>query len=172
MTDEEMKAMDNEKTDVSFSNEIDNNFKTQLGTFVNTYLKMKDAFVATDEKLVVSEAKKLLAALDKIDMGLLKGDAHNEWMKLLKPIKDNVNGIVSMKGIEMKRSHFSIVSNKLTEAIEKFGISSPTPMYLEYCPMAFDDKGAFWISNQKEIRNPYFGDMMLKCGEVKKEFNR
>ncbi len=171
MTDEEMKAMDNEKTDGSDSKEVDNNFKTQLGSFVDTYLKMKDAFVATDEKQVEIEAGKLLLELDNIDMGLLKGDAHNEWMRLLKPIKDNINGIVSMKGIEMKRSHFSIVSNKLTEAIEKFGISSPTPLYLEYCPMAFDDKGAFWISNQKEIRNPYFGDMMLKCGEVKKEFN-
>ncbi len=164
MTDDEMKAMNNDK--------IDSKFKNQLGIFVKTYLKMKDAFVATDESLVEIEAKKLLLALNKIDMNLLKGDAHIEWMKLQKPIKANINGIISMKGIEMKRSHFSIVSNKVAEAIEKFGINSKSTVYLEFCPMAFDNKGAFWISKDKEIKNPYFGDKMLKCGEVKKVFNQ
>ena len=172
MTDEEMKAMDDEQTNVSYSNEIDIKFKTQLGTFVNAYLKMKDAFVATDEKTVEKEANNALSTLKNVDMKLLKGDAHIEWMKLLKPIKENLNGIISMKGIEMKRSHFSIVSNKTTAAIEFFGIHTDNPVYLEFCPMAFDNKGAFWISKDKEIKNPYFGDKMLKCGEVKKQFNK
>ena len=93
-------------------------------------------------------------------------------MKILKPIKENLNGIIRMKGIEMKRHHFSIVSNKTTEAIEKFGINTVNPVYLEFCPMAFDNKGGFWISKEKEIKNPYFGDKMLKCGEVKKTFDK
>jgi Cu(I)/Ag(I) efflux system membrane fusion protein len=38
--------------------------------------------------------------------------------------------------------------------------------------MAFDNKGGFWISKEPEIKNPYFGDIMLKCGEVKKQFNK
>jgi len=171
MTDKEMEAMNDEKSDVSFSKNVDGKFKTQLGAFVNSYLKMKDAFVATDEKTVDKEANNALSALKNVDMKLLKGDAHIEWMKLLKPIKENLNGIISMKGIEMKRSHFSIVSNKITEAIDKFGIHTDKPVYLEFCPMAFDNKGGFWISKDKKIRNPYFGDKMLKCGEVKKEFN-
>ena len=104
-------------------------------------------------------------------MKLLKDDSHNEWMKLLKSIKSNLNGIIDMKGIEMKRSHFSIVSNNFAKAIDLFGVESNQSAYLQYCPMAFDDKGAYWISSEKEIRNPYFGDMMLKCGEVKKEYH-
>lgn len=171
MTDEEMKAMsNNEKTNVSTSGKVDEEFKNQLGKFVNAYLKMKDAFVATDEKSVEKEAKKLLTVLDKIDMKLLKEDAHNKWMQLLKPIKENLNGIISMKGIEMKRSHFSIVSNKTADAIEQFGINSDNTVYLEFCPMAFDNKGAFWISADKKIKNPYFGDKMMTCGEIKKEY--
>jgi len=102
-------------------------------------------------------------------MTILKGDFYIEWMNLLKPIEDNLKGIINMKGIDKKRSHFSIVSNKLTEAVDMFGIAGNKPVYLEYCPMAFDNKGAFWISENKEIRNPYFGDIMLKCGEVKRE---
>ena len=102
-------------------------------------------------------------------MTLLKGDAHNQWMKLQKPIKDNLNGIIQMKGIEMKRSHFSIVSDKLTEAIKVFGVhkGETASLYLEFCPMAFNNEGAYWISESKEIKNPYFGDAMLSCGEVK-----
>ena len=130
MTDEEMKAMDEEETNVSYSKKIDGEFKIQLGIFVSAYLKMKDAFVATDEKLVESEAKKLMLALNKVDMTLLKGDAHNDWMKLLNPIKDNINGIIKVKGIEMKRSYFSVVSNKTTDVIEKFGINTDDAVYL------------------------------------------
>ncbi len=39
-------------------------------------------------------------------------------------------------------------------------------VYYQYCPMAFNNKGAYWLSNQREILNPYFGNKMLKCGEV------
>ncbi|MBT3208775.1 MAG: efflux RND transporter periplasmic adaptor subunit [Bacteroidetes bacterium] len=170
MSNEEME--NNKKPNVSISEKVDEKFKNQLGTFVNAYLKMKDAFVATDEKAVEIEAVNLLANLNKVDMSLLKDDAHNQWMKLLKPIKDNINSIISMEGIEMKRSHFSIISNKIIDAIEIFGISTNNTFYLEYCSMAFDNKGGFWISKEPEIKNPYFGDIMLKCGEVKKQFNK
>jgi len=173
MSDEEMKTMESSNKDANTSDltDVPETFKAQLGELVNDYLKMKDAFVASDEKQVEAKAKTVLSSLNKIDMTLLKGNAHVEWMNLLKYIEENLNGIVTMKGIEMKRSHFSIVSNKLIEAIDMFGIASDQPVYLEFCPMAFDNKGAFWISTDKEIRNPYFGDKMLTCGEVKKEFN-
>jgi Cu(I)/Ag(I) efflux system membrane fusion protein len=32
--------------------------------------------------------------------------------------------------------------------------------------MANDNKGATWISKDKNIINPYFGDKMLTCGSV------
>ncbi len=171
MTDEEMEAMEKiEKKPVSFSKTTPAEFKKQLGNVVSAYLKMKDGFVATDEVKVEKEAKIVLARLGEVDMGLLKGDAHIRWMKLLKPIKDNINGIVAMKGIEMKRSHFVIVSDKLAQAIDTYGIESSKPVYLEFCPMANSDKGAFWISADKEIKNPYYGEQMMTCGEVKREF--
>jgi Cu(I)/Ag(I) efflux system membrane fusion protein len=170
MSDEEMKKMDEQEAstkDLSVKTPMD--FQMQLGKVVDQYLLLKDAFVTSDESAVEAAAKKTLDALNKVDMALLKGDAHNRWMKLQKPIKDNLNGIIQMKGIEMKRSHFSIVSDKLTEAIKVFGVhkGETANLYLEFCPMAFDNKGAYWISNSKEIKNPYFGNAMLGCGEVK-----
>ncbi len=142
----------------------------QLGKVIDEYLKMKDAFVEGDENQITTLAEKTLKALDKVDMKLLKGDARNKWMKIEKSISDNLKGIIQMKGLEMKRSHFSIVSDKLTEAVETFGIHQTSALYLEFCPMAFDNKGAYWLSRDKEIKNPYFGDKMLTCGEVKKTF--
>ncbi len=102
--------------------EIPMDFKMQLGKVLEQYQKLKDAFAQSDEQTVEQVARNTLIALDKVDMTLLKGDDHNSWMKLEKPIRDNLNGIVGMKGMEMKRSHFGIVSEKLTEAAEKFGV--------------------------------------------------
>ena len=170
MSDDEMGETEN-PTDisVSYSKEVDSEFKDQLGAVIRDYLKMKDAFVATNENDVEQEAKKVLASLNNVEMSLLSGNAHNYWMKLLTPLKDNLQAIINMKGIEMKRSHFSIVSDKLIEAVEAFGISDAGSIYIQFCPMAFDDIGGYWLSDKEEIRNPYFGDLMLSCGEVKKE---
>ena len=170
MNDEEMGKMDtptNESGKIIEETPMD--FKMQLGLVMNRYLMLKDAFVDSNEKGVEAAAQKTLDALGKVDLTLLKGDAHNQWMKLQKPIEDNLKGIIQMKGIEMKRSHFSIVSDKLSEAIKVFGIhnTKTSELYIEFCPMAFDNKGAYWISETKEIKNPYFGIAMLTCGEVK-----
>ncbi len=171
MSDEEMEAMNISERKVETFADIPETFKIQLTEFVDNYLKMKDAFVATDEKQVEEKTKTVLSSLNKIDVTLLKGNAHIEWMNILKSVKENLYGIITMKGIEMKRSHFSIVSNNLIESIDLFGADGEKPLYLQFCPMAFNNKGAFWISSEKEIRNPYFGDKMLKCGEIKREFN-
>lgn len=153
--------------------DVPDEFKKQLGSVLESYLKLKDAFVATDEELAISAAQSTLAELENVEMSLLKGEAHNLWMPALKIIDENLNGIVSMKGIEMKRSHFSLVSNKLTEVVKSFGfeLKSGSNLFLQFCPMAFDDLGGYWLSSEEEIRNPYFGDMMLKCGEVKEIIN-
>ena len=167
MSDEEiMDKQPSESAEILEETPMD--FKMQLGEVVSRYLLLKDAFVNSDEQAVEAAAQKTLDALNKVDMTLLKGNAHNQWMKLQKPIKDNLNGIIQMKGIEMKRSHFSIVSDKLSEAINQFGVHSTetSALYLEFCPMAFNNKGAYWISESKEIKNPYFGNAMLTCGEV------
>jgi Cu(I)/Ag(I) efflux system membrane fusion protein len=172
MSDEEMENMDSGQTsEAKAPTETPIKFKMQFGKVVDSYLLLKDALVESDENQAESAAQKTLEILNGVDMTLLKGDAHNQWMKLQNLVKDNLNGLIQIKGLEMKRSHFSNISNDLTNAIEAFGFESDKPAYLVFCPMAFDDKGAYWISNEKEIRNPYFGDMMLKCGEVKKTIN-
>lgn len=66
---------------------------------------------------------------------------------------------------EYKRIPFETVSNAVYHIIIKTGLTD-AGIYRQYCPMAFNDKGAYWLSNETEIRNPYFGTKMLECGEV------
>jgi Cu(I)/Ag(I) efflux system membrane fusion protein len=145
-------------------------FQSQLAQSLESYLKLKDAFVASDEKQVILEARKVLNSLNSIDMNLLDSQNHSLWMKLYKPLKDNLKGMIEMKGIKMKRMHFSSLSDAFTKVLDTFTIQTSTKLYQEFCPMAFDNKGAYWISADKDIKNPYFGKAMLSCGEVKRVF--
>ena len=142
-------------------------FRQQLTVVVDHYLKLKDALVAGDEEQAKKAAEETLQALEKVNMGLLTGKNHNAWMEQLTPIKNNLKGIVRMDGVEMKREHFRIVSDHLAKAIKAFGIERQEPVYIEFCPMANNNKGAIWISQYQEIKNPYFGKKMLTCGEIK-----
>ncbi len=52
-------------------------------------------------------------------------------------------------------------------ALVKNFTASQTDVYLQYCPMAANGNGAYWLSDNKIVFNPYFGDRMLHCGSVK-----
>ena len=83
-------------------------------------------------------------------------------------LMDEAYYISSEDDLELQREAFSVLGNEVTKILSKAHIASGK-IYKQYCPMAFDFKGAYWLSTEKEIRNPYFGDAMLKCGEVKEE---
>ncbi len=142
-------------------------FKKQLGGVLTEYYGLKNALVASDEAKAETAAKKTLNSLEKVDMKQLKGSAHMKWMEQQKAIESNLNGIAQMKGLEMKRSHFKEVSDNLSTAIKSFGVETNEVVYVDFCPMANNNKGAYWLSADKEIKNPYYGSKMLTCGSVK-----
>ena len=76
--------------------------------------------------------------------------------------------IVSASDIEAQRLIFSDLSNEMIRMAKQSGMRSGV-LYVEYCPMAMDDQGAYWLSSDAKIKNPYFGDRMLACGEVTEE---
>lgn len=73
--------------------------------------------------------------------------------------------ITAASDLEAQRTAFSKLSKEMIEQVKKSGLTSGE-VYVEFCPMAFNDKGASWLSSSKEIKNPYFGEKMLNCGEV------
>ena len=74
--------------------------------------------------------------------------------------------VTSAKTIDEQRNEYAKLSNELIALVKKSGVSFGQ-LYVDFCPMAMNDKGAYWLSSQKDIKNPFFGEKMLNCGEVK-----
>jgi len=140
-------------------------FKQQLTMVSDAYLLLKDALVASDSELTVSTAQQVLGALSKVDMSLLKGDAHLYWMEQLTALQAHSKKITELTDVEAQRKQFNFFSQALINAIKVFGVGEDT-LYVQHCPMADNNEGADWISDEKAIRNPYFGDKMMTCGLV------
>lgn len=141
-------------------------FQKQLQALANRYLILKDALVETDPEAAANAGQDFLAGLNQVDMSLLRGPAHNFWMGQLNAMRAHAGRIAKADKVEEQREQFDFLSNLLIETIRAFGIEG-AKLYVQHCPMAFDDRGADWISNETQILNPYFGDKMLKCGLVK-----
>ena len=164
------KSMMNHKKVISEDFDVPLIFKTQLQKAYDKYLVLKDALIQTDSFLAQKEAKKLFETFKLVDMSLLENnDAHKQWMKLANAINSSSKNISSSIDIVKQRKQFKIVSDNLIVAVQSFGINETT--YKQYCPMADSDNGAYWLSKEKIVLNPYFGSMMLKCGEVKQTIN-
>ncbi len=139
-------------------------FKAQLGKVVEAYLATKDALVATDAAQTDQKTGDLLSALGQVDAASLPADAGEKWTEHRKIMERAATSMQAAGNIEAKRTSFEDLSKAAYALVNDFGAG--TTLYKEYCPMAFNDKGAFWLSAKSEIRNPYFGDKMLECGEV------
>lgn len=141
-------------------------FKQQLSKVSAAYLLLKDAFVSTDKERASNAASQIVEALSSVNMAFVKGDAHLFWMEQQSAILGHSENISELDDVEEQRKQFDFLSQALIKSIKVFGIPDDS-IYVEHCPMAFDNKGADWLSKETEIRNPYFGDKMLTCGLVK-----
>lgn len=146
------------------------NFTTQLNTVFDNYIVLKDALVQSDVKKTKQEAQEVKQALSKVDMKLLTGDAHVKWMDISGNMDKQIKLIATSDKIEDQRKAFSSFSDQFYKAIKTFGLMGKTAYY-QLCPMANNGKGAYWLSESKSIRNPYFGDTMIDCGELKETMN-
>lgn len=153
-------------TPVDYKEQIDSEFKNQLSKLSINYLSLKDAMVEGNGGVIRKEGLKLKSVLDKVDMKLLKGEAHLYWMEMLKPMEVSLKIINSTADRDTQRLQFINLSKALITSIESFGTSSEGRLYVQFCPMANNNKGAIWISDEEEVINPYFGDAMLNCGSV------
>ncbi|MCW5910835.1 MAG: DUF3347 domain-containing protein [Cyclobacteriaceae bacterium] len=143
-------------------------FQKQLATAFAAYVELKDAFVATDAALAKTKATSLQQALGTVDMELLTDAAHNDWMNYLSGLDNALKEIQANDDVELQRTAFSLLSDNMYKSIKAFGLGGSTAYY-EYCPMAFNNQGGYWLSDNDAVRNPYFGDKMLKCGSVKEK---
>lgn len=137
--------------------------KTALIPIYGNYFKLKNALTEDDLTTANQAIINLKKSLKMVDMKLFKGEAHQVWMDFNQELKSELN---EAKDIEQIRNSFIYVSQTM---IGMNGTFQPMnyPIYIQHCPMANNNKGADWLSKEKEVKNPYFGSSMLSCGEVK-----
>jgi len=124
----------------------------KLGAAYDHYTHLKDALVASNAQDAKKDALELQKSLAKAGGS--------------KKVVDAAAKVAVTADLGEQRKAFSTLSNEM-KTLVKDGKLSSGALYVEYCPMANNSEGAFWLSNEKQIRNPYFGDAMLKCGSVK-----
>ncbi|MEE3999605.1 efflux RND transporter periplasmic adaptor subunit [Tenacibaculum sp. FZY0031] len=160
------KSMMNHTKEIMESFSTPEAFKEQLQKAYDGYIDLKDALVKTDADAAKASAGNLQKDLTLVDMELLTNEeAHKQWMQLVPTLKSSNAEIAKTTDVDVQRKHFKVLSEHFIMAVQSFGINEVS--YKQYCPMADSDKGAYWLSKEKQVLNPYFGDMMLKCGEVK-----
>ncbi|MFN2287235.1 MAG: efflux RND transporter periplasmic adaptor subunit [Chromatocurvus sp.] len=145
---------------------VDPEFQKQLGAVVKDYLEVQVALAADDHSAAAGSAKQALEALDHVNMGLVAGDAHMAWMKSAGELKSLLQAVADAAGIEPARAKFALLSEQMAVVLDRFGVAEGK-LFKAWCPMAFDNRGASWIQSTEEINNPYFGAMMLRCGEIR-----
>ncbi|MDN3723928.1 efflux RND transporter periplasmic adaptor subunit [Aequorivita sp. SDUM287046] len=141
--------------------ELSNKVQNVLMESIKPYLQMKNAFVESDAKNVSAFAKSTLQKINSIpeaELGKMEKSHLGQIEKMLTAIAENDD-------IENQRSHFVILNQNMVPLV--MNIDEPgQQLYIQNCPMANNNNGAFWISTDKEIKNPYYGDAMLTCGSV------
>lgn len=117
---------------------------------VENYLSLKNA-------LVEGNSGAATQAIQSMNAEYLKDKSLKANRKLIVAIEK----VSQAKEIEIQRSEFKELSI-LMHDIVKTSEGLKKELYYQYCPM----QDAYWLSTEKEIRNPYYGSSMLKCGKV------
>lgn len=150
--------------------DISDDAKAELNPLYTKYFELKDALTEDDFETAKAKVEELKAVFGKIDMKAFKDDTHEKWMSYHGKMEKVLEHIHHHDNIEDLRKNFIALSDWMIQVTETFSPISET-LYLQHCPMADNDKGADWLSKEEPIVNPYFGESMLSCGEVKKKFN-
>jgi hypothetical protein len=141
---------------------------TTTAAALQAYYELKDAFVKSDTSLVNQTAPAFVAKLDAIQLNAAQADTALMELagQLRQTIGDETRKIPGIAALEDKRRTFQVMSDQLYDFLRTIRYSG-SKVYQQFCPMAFDNTGAAWLSNSTEVVNPYFGDKMLHCGEVR-----
>ena len=156
-------------TEVKPFSDVDQTAIDRINQIYNEYIGLKDALVQSDAVKASESASLLAQAAREFNFEPLQPEARVFLEENIATIEERSEAIASSSGIEQQREYFYPLSQQMYQIMKAFVVRTEA-VYYQYCPMAFDDAGAYWLSNEKNIRNPYFGDRMLKCGEVKEVF--
>lgn len=138
-----------------------------VNDIIISYINLKNKLVKDDSKGAADKGKALLVSFNLFDTNTLNANQKKEYIDIADDAKEHAEHIGENAGkIDHQREHFAILSKDINDLIKLLGSSQK--LYQDYCPMYNEGKGAIWISETKEIKNPFYGSQMLTCGSLKK----
>lgn len=147
----------------AFAN-LDASVSSHIKEVFDHYIHVKTALVNSDPAEAKNGANAMLQVMKGFDKSLLPAEQKSAYDKSIGSIRAAANNIAATSDLEKQREHFAALSNGAYELAKSFGAGKT--VYHEHCPMAMNDKGAMWLSESKEIKNPYYGEKMMTCGTV------
>ncbi|MFH6958588.1 DUF3347 domain-containing protein [Flavobacterium aquidurense] len=139
-----------------------------INEIVSNYLTLKNALTKDDTKGAANAGQALYAIFNNVNPNSIDAKLKTEYLDIADDAKEHAEHIGANGGnIEHQREHFAMLSKDMNDLIKSF--KSEQKLYQDFCPMYDGGKGAIWISETKEIKNPYQGKKMLTCGSMKKE---
>ncbi|MBF9252202.1 DUF3347 domain-containing protein [Pontibacter sp. 172403-2] len=143
---------------------------TPINGVVDDYLQLKNALAADNGQEAASAGNELMDALKELGASSLTPEQKQVYDEVQEDAIEHAEHIgMNADNIEHQREHFDIISQDMYDLVKAFdGVQK---LYVDYCPMYNDNKGATWLSATEEISNPYLGSAMPTCGEVKEEIN-
>jgi hypothetical protein len=131
----------------------------QLSQLLSQYYNIKDGLVADNSNVASQHADDFIKTANTIDYKLISEGNINALLKDATPISES-------KDIKKQRQHFANLSNNIAMLAKAMKLTNQ-PIYQVYCPM----QKSSWLSDSKEIKNPYFGSAMPTCGKVVETIN-
>ena len=144
------------------------NTTASVDEIVSNYLQLKNALAGDNGSEAASAGKELVSVMDKLNESSFAADQKKVYAEVKDDIKEHAEHISTNGGkLAHQREHFDMRSKDLYDLVK---VAKPSQtLYQDHCPMYNDGKGATWLSEVKEIKNPYLGKKMPDCGTVKEE---
>lgn len=158
--------MNHNKMDKSNNMMDENSQNSGVQKVLADYMILKDALVETDKNKAAKAGDKLNNTLSKFDISGFTVEQQKELKDIITDAKEHAEHI-GRSEIDHQREHFKTLSKDIMDMVAITGTKNT--LYQQFCPMY--DGGSAWLSLNKEIKNPYYGSKMLKCGKVQKEIN-
>jgi DNA-binding transcriptional regulator WhiA len=134
----------------------------KIPAVLTQYYAVKNSLVAGDAARAGTSATEFVKAVNAVDTKTLTATEQKLFQSLQAKLLADAGLIAASKDIAKQREIFALLSTNMISLAKTAKISDAT-IYVDYCPM----KKSSWLSEDKSIKNPYYGSSMLACGSVK-----
>ena len=135
---------------------------TKLQVVLNQYYAVKNSLVAGDAAKAGASANEFVKSVNSVETKALPAEEQKVFQSLQAKILADAGSIAALKDISKQRETFASLSTSMISLAKAAKITDAI-IYVDYCPM----KKSSWLSDEKAIKNPYYGSAMLTCGNVK-----